>query len=80
MLEQQEKIREQFPFLKKFVYFDAAHYTPYPLRVVEKMNEFINEFTGDFINLSIYNRDKSAELKETCAKLINANSDKASAG
>ena len=75
MLEQQEKIREQFPFLKKFVYFDAAHYTPYPLRVVEKMNEFINEFTGDFINLSIYNRDKSAELKETCAKLINANSD-----
>ena len=75
MLEQQEKIREQFPFLKKFVYFDAAHYTPYPIRVVEKLNEFINEFTGDFINLSVYNRDKSAELKETCAKLINAKSD-----
>jgi len=75
MLEQQEKIREQFPFLKKFIYFDAAHYTPYPKRVVEKLNEFIEEFTGDFINLSIYNRDKSAELKETCAKLINAKSD-----
>jgi cysteine desulfurase/selenocysteine lyase len=75
MLEQQEKIREQFPFLKKYVYFDAAHYTPYPKRVVEKLNEFINEFTGDFINLSVYNRDKSAELKETCAKLINAKSD-----
>lgn len=75
MLEQQEKIREQFPFLKKYVYFDSAHFTPYPQRVIEKLNKFFYSFTQDYLNLSAYHIDKSAELKENCAKLINAKSD-----
>lgn len=72
MLPNHESIREQFPFLNKFIYFDAAHYTPYPQRSVQKLNEFITTFTNDFLNLSLVNINKSRELRQTCAKLINA--------
>lgn len=72
MLPNHNSIREQFPFLKKFIYFDAAHYTPYPQRSVHKLNEFISTFTNDYLNLSLLNLKKSKELRETCAKLINA--------
>ena len=72
MLDNHEKIRELFPFLKKFVYFDAAHYTPYPRNVTGKINEFIKQFTEDYLNLSIFNINIAKELKQNCAKLINA--------
>lgn len=75
MLENHEQIRELFPFLKKFIYFDAAHYTPYPANVVNKLNEFITKFTEDYLNLSIFNIDIHSELVENCAKLINADKD-----
>lgn len=75
MLENHEKIRELFPFLKKFIYFDSAHYTPYPANVVRKLNEFITNFTGEYLNLSIFNIDIHNELVESCAKLINADKD-----
>ena len=72
MLDNQEQIRELFPFTKKFVYFDAAHYTPYPNNVTDKINEFIKKFTEDYLNLSIFNIEIAKELKQNCAKLINA--------
>jgi selenocysteine lyase/cysteine desulfurase len=72
MLSNHEEIRSQFPFLKKFIYFDAAHYTPYPKRVVDKLNEFTKKFTEDYLNLSLFNMDIIKQLKETCGKLINA--------
>jgi cysteine desulfurase/selenocysteine lyase len=75
MLEHHEQIRNLFPFLKKFIYFDAAHYTPYPQNVLKKINEFTTKFTEDYLNLSIFNREISAELKSSCAKLINATAD-----
>lgn len=75
MLSNHNSIREQFPFLKKFLYFDAAHYTPYPLFIVSKINEFIKEFTEEYINLSLFNMDIRKQTKESCAKMINAEAD-----
>ncbi len=75
MLPDHDSIRSQFPFLEKFIYFDAAHYTPYPKRSVEKIKEFIDTFTNDYLNLSLVNLNKSKELRETCAKLINASAE-----
>ncbi len=72
MLPDHESIRSQFPFIENFVYLDAAHYTPYPKRTVEKLNEFITTFTHEHLNLSAYHLRKSAELRQSCAKLINA--------
>lgn len=72
MLENHESIRAQFPFMNKITYLDSAHYTPYPKRTVDKLNSFITEFTTDHLNLSLFHMQKSAELRETCAKLINA--------
>src|SRR5438034_996296 len=75
MLSNQESIRELFPFLKKFIYFDAAHYTPYPQNVVEKLNEFITKYTNDYINLSLFQIAIAKETRETCAKLVNADAE-----
>ncbi len=75
MLDNHKSIRELFPFLKKFIYLDAAHYTPYPLNVVSKINEFIVKFTTDYLNLSIANIDICKNFRENCAKLINADTD-----
>jgi cysteine desulfurase / selenocysteine lyase len=75
MLENHNYIREQFPFLNKFVYLDAAHYTPYPQIVVRKLNEFMKKYTEDYLNLSLFNMDITKEVKNTCAELINAEAD-----
>lgn len=75
MLNNHNSIREQFVFLKKFVYFDAAHYTPYPQFIVKKITDFMKSYTEDYLNLSIFNIDIANETKQTCAKLINADSD-----
>ena len=55
MLAGHDLIRSQFPFLDKFIYFDAAHYTPYPKRVAEKLDGFISEFSTEYLNLSKFN-------------------------
>lgn len=75
MLPDHDSIRKQFPFLEKFIYFDSAHYTPYPKRSVDKIKEFIDTFTNDYLNLSLVNINKSRELRDTCAKLINASAE-----
>ncbi|HEY3250695.1 MAG TPA: aminotransferase class V-fold PLP-dependent enzyme [Ignavibacteria bacterium] len=75
MLSGHDSIRKQFPFLEKFIYLDSAHYTPYPKRVVEKINEFINTFTTEYLNLSKVNIYKARELRETFGKVINASPD-----
>jgi cysteine desulfurase/selenocysteine lyase len=72
MLDNHKSIRELFPFLKKFIYFDAAHYTPYPLNVVSKINEFIVKFTTDYLNLSLANMEFCKSLRQVCSNLINA--------
>lgn len=71
MLDNHNEIRAQFPFMEKFIYFDAAHYTPYPQRSVKKLNEFINTFTTDYLNLSLVNINQSREFRSTCGKLLN---------
>ncbi len=71
MLSSHNSIRKLFPFTEKFIYFDAAHFTPYPLNVVSKINEFISKYTTSYLNLSSFNNEISAETRETCAKLIN---------
>jgi len=75
MLPNHESIREQFPFLKKFIYLDSAHYTPYPARAVNKLNEFIKAFTTDYLNLSKVNIYEARALRETFAKLVNCDAD-----
>jgi cysteine desulfurase / selenocysteine lyase len=75
MLNNHNKIREQFVFLNKFVYFDAAHYTPYPQFIVKKITDFMKCYTEDYLNLSLFNMDIAKETKKTCAKLINADPD-----
>ena len=72
MLDNHTTIRELFPFLKKFIYLDSAHYTPYPLNVVSKINEFVVKFTTDYLNLSLANMEICNNLRQNCAKLINA--------
>lgn len=72
MLPDHDSIRRQFPFLEKFIYLDSAHYTPYPKRSVDKIKEFIDTFTNDYLNLSLVNINRSRELRGTCARLINA--------
>jgi len=54
---------------------DAAHYTPYPKRVVEKITGFMNDYTTSYLNLSLFNISITKEMKQTCAKLLNANAD-----
>lgn len=71
MLDNHNEIRAQFPFMEKFIYFDAAHYTPYPQRSVKKLNEFINTFTTDYLNLSLVNLNQSKVFRQTCGKLLN---------
>jgi cysteine desulfurase / selenocysteine lyase len=75
MLPDHDSIRSQFPFLEKFIYFDAAHYTPYPLRSADKLKEYIDLFTHDYSNLSLVNINESRSLRETCARLINADAE-----
>jgi len=75
MLSNHNEIRAQFPFTEKFVYFDAAHYTPYPQRSVKKLNEFITDFTTDYLNLSLKNMRLSQEFRSTCGKLLNCEAD-----
>jgi len=72
MLSDHENIRKQFPFLDKYIYLDSAHYTPYPKRVVAKLNEFIKSFTSEYNNLSKFNIIMARELRETFGKVINA--------
>lgn len=75
MLDNHNEIRAQFPFMEKFIYFDAAHYTPYPQRSVKKLNEFINTFTTDYLNLSLVNLNQSKVFRQTCGKLLNCEAD-----
>jgi selenocysteine lyase/cysteine desulfurase len=75
MLNNHEQIRELFPFLKKFIYFDAAHYTPYPKNVIQKIDEFIKQYTEDYLNLSIFNIDIANELRKNCAGLVNGDAE-----
>ena len=72
MLPDHGSIRNEFPFADKFIYLDAAHYAPYPKRVVGKINEFIKEFTTEYLNLSKVNIYAARELRETFGKVINA--------
>ncbi len=75
MLNNHDSIRSLFPFTKKIIYLDAAHYAPYPRNVVDKINEFIAKFTSEYLNLSIYQIQLEKELKESAATLINADPD-----
>lgn len=72
MLDNHKSIRELFPFIKKFIYLDSAHYTPYPLNVVSKINEFVVKFTTDYLNLSMANIEFCNKLRKNSALLINA--------
>ena len=72
MLENHNSVRRLFPFLKKFIYLDAAHYTPYPRNVTGKINDFIKDFTEDYLNLSVFTIDMTKEIKQTISRLINA--------
>jgi selenocysteine lyase/cysteine desulfurase len=75
MLSNHDEIRAQFPFMEKFIYFDAAHYTPYPLRSVHKLNDFITKFTTDYLNLSLVNINQSREFRKTCGSLLNCDAE-----
>src|SRR5438876_12120138 len=75
MLPNHDLIRDLFPFTKKIIYLDAAHYAPYPANVVGKINDFISKFTSEYLNLSLYQIKLAGELRQTAAKLINAEPD-----
>ena len=75
MLPNHDEIRAQFPFMQKVTYIDSAHFTPYPQRSVEKLNEFMTSFTTDYINLSIVNIMRARELRESCGKLLNCSAE-----
>lgn len=75
MLENHNSVRRLFPFLKKFIYLDAAHYVPYPRNVTGKIKDFIKDFTEDYLNLSVFTIEMTKEIKQTVSRLINAQPD-----
>lgn len=72
MLPNHDSVRERFTFLKKFVYLDSAHYTPYPTHVADSLNDFIKTFSEDYLNLSKFNINIAHQLRQTLGKLIRA--------
>jgi selenocysteine lyase/cysteine desulfurase len=75
MLPDHNNICSQFPFAEKIVYLDSAHFTPYPIFSVKKLNEFINSFTNDYVNLSLVNISEARNLRQVCAELLNCSAD-----
>lgn len=75
MLPNHESIRSFFPFTKKIIYLDAAHYAPYPQIVADKINEFNSKFTSEYLNLSLFHLKLNKETKQSVASLINARPD-----
>ena len=72
MLDNHTEIRKLFPFTQNRIYLDAAHYVPYSMRVVDRLNSFIGSFINGDINLSKFHLEFVGELRKTCGKLINA--------
>ncbi len=66
--------RKLFPMAETCVYLDSAHYSPYSAETRKRLIDFINRFTETNYNLSIFNNEIPARLKEKVGKLINADS------
>jgi selenocysteine lyase/cysteine desulfurase len=72
LLNNHSEIRKLFPFTEKYIYLDAAHYTPYSSRVTDALNSFIKKFSHEYLNLSLFNLEITQKAKESSALLINA--------
>ncbi|HRE41069.1 MAG TPA: aminotransferase class V-fold PLP-dependent enzyme [Ignavibacteria bacterium] len=64
-------VRKLFPVAESCVYLDNAHYSPYSLETNRRLKEYIDKFTFENYNLSLFNFKMSDNLKLLCAKLIN---------
>ncbi|MBS3172648.1 cysteine desulfurase [Candidatus Woesearchaeota archaeon] len=76
-----DKIREDFPVLsKKVIYFDSACMSLKPVQVIEKMNEYYNEYpacAGRSVHrLGIKLEGEIADARELVKKFINARNSK----
>jgi len=67
-----EETRKLFPVAESCVYLDNAHYSPYSLETRRRLTEFINKFTFENYNLSLFNYRTSDNLRRLCAELINS--------
>lgn len=67
-----EDARKIFPVTESCVYLDSAHYSQYSLETNRRLINFINEFTYTNKNLSLFVNQKTVELKEKIAQIINA--------
>lgn len=66
--------RKLFPMADSCVYLDSAHYSPFSTETRDRLINFINRFTESNYNLSKFNDEIPAKLKEKIAKLINCDS------
>lgn len=66
-----EDARKIFPVTESCVYLDSAHYSQYSLETNRRLINFINEFTYTNKNLSLFVNQKTVELKEKIAQIIN---------
>jgi len=64
--------RKLFPVTQSCIYLDSAHYSQYSLETNRRLVNFINEFTFTNKNLGLFVNQKSIDLKEKIAKIINA--------
>jgi selenocysteine lyase/cysteine desulfurase len=67
-----EDARKLFPVTQSCIYLDSAHYSQYSLETNRRLVNFINEFTFTNKNLSLFVNQKTIDLKEKIAKIINA--------
>jgi cysteine desulfurase / selenocysteine lyase len=63
--------RKLFPVTESCIYLDSAHYSQYSLETKQRLINFINEFTYTNKNLSLFINNKTVQIKEKIAKLIN---------
>lgn len=68
-----DEVRNLFPITNKFIFLDSAYYSHYSLETNRRLKNFINDFTNNYLNLSIYIRNLSSRLKEKIGNLIATN-------
>jgi len=71
-----EELREEFPVVKKLIYFDNAATTLKPLRCLRALHEFFTEYSSNYgrsaHRLSQRTTEKYEEVRERVASFLNA--------
>lgn len=73
-LQEVKDARQLYPMPQNVVYLDSAHYSPYSLETARRLKEYIDNYTHNNDNLTVFNLKTGTRLVAKCARLINADS------